>query len=74
MAQTLMLLPSKDVGRIRLVTVPEDMSPHEAYRNATSLIADVERGKGTSWVMEMTDVLEDNGFENVEFLLGPPLD
>ena len=38
MAERLMVLPSKDVGRIRLVTVPEDMSPHEAYRYVTGLV------------------------------------
>ena len=74
MAERLMVLPSKDVGRIRVVTVPEDMSPHEAYRYVTGLIAGVPRNGGDSWVDDVLDVLEDHGFETVEFSLGPPLD
>lgn len=73
MAKRFMVLPSKDVGRIRLVAVPEDMSPHEAYRSVTSLIAKVERTDEDRWVEEVLDLLEDHGFEGVEFVLGPPL-
>jgi len=69
-----MVLPSRDVGRIRVVTVPEDMSPHEAYRYVTGLIAGVERTGADSWVEDVLDVLEDHGFETVDFSLGPPLD
>ena len=74
MSRRLMVLPSKDVGRIRLVSVPEDMSPHEAYRYVTSLISEVERTGENQWVEEVLDLLEDHGFESVEFALGPPLD
>jgi hypothetical protein len=69
-----MVLPSKDVGRIRLVTVPEDMSPHEAYRYVTGLIAEIERTGEDQWVDEVLDLLEDHGFDGVDFALGPPLD
>jgi hypothetical protein len=74
MTERLMVLPSKDVGRIRLVTVPDDMSPHEAYRHVTALIAEVERTDDDHWVEDALDLLEDHGFESVDFVLGPPLD
>lgn len=74
MTERLMVLPSKDVGRIRLVTVPEDMSPHEAYRYVTGLIAEIDRTGEDQWVDDVLDLLEDHGFEGVEFALGPPLD
>ena len=74
MAERLMVLPSKDVGRVRLVTVPEDMSSHEAYRYATGLVAEVPRNEEQQWVDDVLDVLEDHGFEAVEFVLGPTLD
>jgi len=74
MAERLMVLPSKDVGRIRLVTVPEDMSPHEAYRYVTGLVSEIERTGEDQWVDEVLELLEDHGFESLEFVLGPPLD
>jgi len=74
MAKRIMVLPSKDVGRIRVVTVPEDMSPHEAYRYVTGLIAGVPPSSEDKWVDEVLDLLEDHGFEALEFSLGPPLD
>lgn len=73
MAKHFMVLPSKDVGRIRLVTVPEDMSPHEAYRSVTGLIAEVEHTGEDQWVGDVLDLLEEHGFEKVDFVLGPPL-
>jgi hypothetical protein len=74
MAKSFMVLPSKDVGKIRLVTVPEDMSPHEAYRFVTGLVAEVERTGESQWVNDVLDSLEDHGFESLDFVLGPPLD
>jgi hypothetical protein len=74
MEQRLMVLPSKDVGRIRLVTVPEDMSPHEAYRFVTGLIAEIARTGEDQWLEDVLDLLEDHGFESVDFAVGPPLD
>jgi hypothetical protein len=74
MAKSLMVLPSKDVGKIRLVTVPEDMSPHEAYRFVTGLVSEVERTGESQWVNDVLDLLEDHGFESLDFVLGPPLD
>jgi hypothetical protein len=74
MAQRLMVLASKDVGRVRVVTVPEDMSPHEAYRYATGVVAELPRTDGDQWVEDVLDALEDHGFEPVGFILGPTLD
>jgi len=74
MAKRFMVLPSKDTGSIRLVTVPEDMSSHEAYRSVTGLIAEVERTEDDQWVEDVLDRLEEHGFEGLEFTLGPPLD
>jgi len=74
MATRFMVLPSKDVGRIRLVTVPEDISPHEAYRSVTGLIAGIERTGEDRWMEDVLDRLEEHGFTGVEFTLGPPLD
>jgi len=74
MAKRFMVLPSKDVGKIRLVTVPEDMAPHEAYRFVTSLIAEVGHTGEEQWMESVLELLEDHGFEKVDFVLGPPLD
>lgn len=74
MTERLMVLPSKDVGRVRLVTVPEDMSSHEAYRYVTGLISEVPRASDDHWVESVLDTLEDHGFETVGFILGPSLD
>jgi hypothetical protein len=74
MTEKLMLLPSKDVGRLRLVSVPEDLSPHEAYRHVTGLIAEVPREDDEHWIEAVLDALEDHGFEAVDFAIGPSLD
>lgn len=74
MTDRLMVLPSKNVGRIRLVTVPDDMSPHEAYRYVTGLVAEIERTGEDQWVDDVLDLLEDHGFEGVDFTLKPPMD
>jgi len=74
MAERLMILPSKDVGRMRLVTVPEDMSSHEAYRYVTGLVSEIPREDDAHWVESVLDALEDHGFETVDFVLGPSLD
>jgi hypothetical protein len=74
MAERLMVLPSKDTAKIRLVRVPEDMSPQEAYRSVTGLVSEVERTEEDLWLDEVLDLLDDQGFQGVEFELGPPLD
>lgn len=74
MIDRLMILPSKDLGRIQLVTVPTDISPHEAYRFVTGLVSEVPREDEQAWMDAVMDTLEDEGFERVDFLLGPALD
>ena len=74
MTDRLMILPSKDLGRVRLVTIPTDISPHEAYRFVTGLVSEVPREDEQRWVDAVMDSLEDQGFARVDFLLGPALD
>jgi hypothetical protein len=50
------------------------MSRHEAYRYVSGLISEVERTDDNHWVEDALDLLEDHGFESVDFLLGPSLD
>ena len=74
MSDTLMILPSKDCTDIRLVRIPDDIEQHEVFRHVTGLIASVEEeGPGYSWE-DIATVLEDHGFEPVDFILGPALD
>jgi hypothetical protein len=70
----MMVLPCKDVGRVRLVTVPEDMAPSEAYRYVAGLFSEVPREDDDQWLEEVLDALEDHGFEPADFILGPALD
>jgi len=74
MTDRLMILPSKDLGRVRLVTIPTDISPQEAYRFVTGLVSEVPRADEQGWVDAVMDSLEDQGFARVDFLLGPALD
>jgi hypothetical protein len=72
--QDLMILPSRDKSRIRLVRVPPDYRGQEVYRHVTGLIAQVEeQNPGYEWE-DILAVLEDHGFEAVPFVLGPSLD
>jgi hypothetical protein len=73
-APDLMILPAADRARIRLVRIPPDYPVKEAYRHVTGLIAEIEEQQpGCGWE-EILAVLEDHGFEPVEFQLGPSLD
>ena len=74
MQPTLMILPATDTSSIRLVRVPPDFEEHEAYRHVTGLIASVEEDNpGYDWD-DIEVVLEEHGFETVDFILGPALD
>jgi uncharacterized protein with NAD-binding domain and iron-sulfur cluster len=70
----LMILPAKDSTAIRLVRIPADIEAHEAYRHVTGLIAAVEEQSPDYRWEEIEGLLEDHGFESVEFILGPALD
>lgn len=70
----LMILPAAERERIRLVRIPPDYPVKEAYRHVTGLIAEIEEQQpGCDWE-DILAVLEDHGFEPVDFQLGPSLD
>lgn len=74
MNQVLMLLPASNARKTRLVRIPADIERHEAYRHITGLIAAIEEASpGCDWD-EIAPVLEDHGYEAVDFILGPALD
>jgi hypothetical protein len=70
----LMVLPNRDPTRIRLVTIPEDLGPQEAYRMVTGLTAEVEETAGPDGLADVLEALEARGFDPVDFVLGPALD
>jgi hypothetical protein len=74
MQARLMILPSRDSTAIRLVRVPEGLEQHEAFRHVTGLIASVEEQSPDYDWDDIARLLEDHGFEPVEFILGPALD
>jgi hypothetical protein len=74
MTRSIMVLPSKDPARIRLVTVPQDLGPQEAYRMVTGLVAEVEAAAGDEGLADVMEALEGRGFEPLDFVLGPALD
>lgn len=71
MADKLMILPAKDNSQIRLLKMPEDYGEHEVYRAATGAIARVEDNIPDYNWDDLMEELEDMGFEEVSFLLGP---
>lgn len=74
MTGRIMVLPSKNPARIRLVTVPQDLGPQEAYRLVTGLVAEVEEAAGDEGLAGVMEALEGRGFEAMDFVLGPALD
>jgi len=74
MNENLMILPASDTSAIRLVRVPADFELHEVYRHVTGLIAGIEEQNPDYEWEDIAAVLEDHGFEPVEFILGPALD
>lgn len=73
MSEKLMILPSKDSEKIRLVKIPEDYEDHEVYRFATGLIASVEQQVPDYNWDDILEELEQKGFTSVDFILGPEL-
>ncbi len=71
--ENLMILPATDAANIRLIQIPEDFEQHEAYRYVTGLIAKAEEDPDYTWE-DILDLLEERGFEPVEFVLGPSVD
>ncbi len=74
MSDTLMILPSRDYQRIRLLRIPEDTEKHEVFRHATGVIAAVEEQNPDCTGEDILDALEQRGFSVVDFILGPELD
>jgi hypothetical protein len=68
-----MILPANDSSSIRLIQIPDDYEQHEAYRYVTGLIAQAEEDPDYTWD-DILDLLEERGFESVDFILGPSLD
>jgi hypothetical protein len=73
MNNKLMILPANEPANIRLIQIPDDFEEHEAYRYVTGLIAKVEEESEYTWD-DILDLLEERGFESVDFILGPSLD
>ena len=73
MNETLMILPADEHEDIRLIKIPDDFEEHEAYRYVTGIIAKAEEESDYTWE-DILDLLEDRGFESVEFVIGPSLD
>ena len=73
MNDTLMILPASDAGNICLIRVPDDYESHEAFRHVTGLISALEEKDLNFDQDDILAVLEDHGFETVEFILGPKL-
>lgn len=69
----LMVLPSKDPKKIRIVKIPEDFEEHEVYRHATGVIANIEELIPNYDWDDILEALEEHGFSEVKFILGPEL-
>jgi hypothetical protein len=70
----MMVLPSADSARIRLLSIPEDMESQEAFRHATGVISGVEESTPDYSLEDIEEALEEQGFQPLEFVLGPTLD
>ena len=73
MSNKLMILYANEPENIRLIQIPDDFEEHEAYRYVTGIIAKAEEDSECTWD-DILDLLEDKGFEPVDFVLGPSLD
>ena len=54
--------------------VPDDFQSQELFRHVTGLIAKLEQDNPDYQPDDIVALLEDNGFEPVEFVVGPALD
>lgn len=74
MSEKFMVLPSSDFNKVRLVSIPDDYEGHEAFRKVTGLIAKVEENNPDYSWEDIACELEECGFEQIDFLLGPVVD
>ncbi|MFW2371496.1 MAG: hypothetical protein ACN4GM_00085 [Gammaproteobacteria bacterium] len=73
MTDQLMILPSSNNEKTKLLKIPEDYEKHEVYRLATGIIASVEeRIPDYDWE-DIIEALEQAGFSEVPFALGPEI-
>ena len=73
MTDQLMILPSSHNEKTKLLKIPEDYEEHEVYRLATGIIASVEeRTPDYDWE-DIIEALEQAGFSEVPFALGPEI-
>ena len=73
MSDNLMILPASEPANIRLVRIPDDFEQHEIYRYVTGIISKVEEDPEYTWD-DILELLQDRGFELVDFILGPSID
>jgi hypothetical protein len=73
MSNNLMVLPSKDPKKIKIIKMPNDYEEHEVYRHVTGVIANVEELIPDYDWDDILELLEEHGFSEVNFLLGPEL-
>ena len=68
-----MVLPAERFEQVRVLQMPEDMEEHEAYRYATGIIAEVQESDANCSWEDVADALDEHGFSEVAFTLGPEL-
>ena len=68
-----MVLPSKNSEKIRVISVPADYEEHEVYRHVTGVIASIEEQIPDYDWDDILESLEEHGFSEVDFILGPEL-
>ena len=73
MSDNLMILPAGEPANIRLVRIPDDFEQHEVYRYVTGIISKVEEDPEYTRD-DILELLQDRGFELVDFILGPSID
>lgn len=74
MDERIMLLPCRQFERPLLVKIAEDFGEEEAFRHVTGVIAGVEEeNPGTYSREDILDALEEHGFTEIEYELGPEL-
>ena len=73
MNKKVMVLPAAEATKIRLVRLPDDFDEREAYRYVTGLISRVEEADPDCDWEDIVMVLEEHGFEAIDFILGPSL-
>lgn len=74
MSERLMVLPAKHFEHIRVLRMPDDMEEHEAFRHVTGVIAGVQELEIDCKWEDIAEALEEHGFEEVVFNLGPELE